>query len=189
MVRLPLRRLVRVPLLLAGLALLGGAEAPPPGQAAKPDPFLPLRRLLGKWQGDISGRPGNGKAEREYSLTLNNRFIRVDNKSTYEPQEKNPKGEVHEDLGYLSYDKAQKKLVLRQFHVEGFVNHYVLESLSEDGRTIVFLTTAIENIPAGFRARETWQMVSDDEFVEIFALAEPGKDFQTYSETRFRRKK
>jgi len=27
------------------------------------------------------------------------------------------------------------------------------------------------------------------EFVETFALAQPGKDFETYSETRFRRKR
>ena len=53
----------------------------------------------------------------------------------------------------MSYDKAAKKLVLRQFHVEGFVNHYVLESVSEDGRTIVFVTAAIENIAPGFRGR------------------------------------
>jgi hypothetical protein len=31
--------------------------------------------------------------------------------------------------------------------------------------------------------------VSDDEFVETFALAQPGKEFETYSETRFRRKR
>ena len=105
------------------------------------------------------------------------------------PQEKNPKGEVHEDVGFISYDRAAQKLVLRQFHVEGFVNHYVLDRLSEDGRTIVFVTAAIENIPAGWRGRETLQIVSEDEFVETFALAEPGKEYATYSETRFRRKR
>jgi len=89
----------------------------------------------------------------------------------------------------MSYDKAAKKLVLRQFHVEGFVNHYVIESVSEDGRTIVFVTAAIENIAPGFRGRETYRIVNDNEFVETFALAEPGKDFATYSETHFRRKK
>jgi hypothetical protein len=50
------------------------------------------------------------------------------------------------------------------------------------------VTAAIENIPAGWRGRETHRIVSADEFVETFALAEPGKDFATYSETRFRRK-
>jgi len=44
------------------------------------------------------------------------------NQSTYPPQAKNPKGEQHEDRGFISYDKARKKFVLRQFHVEGFVN-------------------------------------------------------------------
>jgi hypothetical protein len=65
----------------------------------------------------------------------------------------------------------------------------VLDNISADGRTIVFVTMAIENIPAGWRGRETYRIVSDDEFVETFALAEPGKDFTTYSETRFRRKR
>jgi hypothetical protein len=45
----------------------------------------------------------------------NNRFIYVRNKSIYPPQEKNPKGETHEDTGFFSYDKAVKKLMLRQF--------------------------------------------------------------------------
>lgn len=58
-----------------------------------------------------------------------------------------------------------------------------------DGRTIVFVTAAIENIAPGFRERETYRLVGNDEFVETFALAEPGTDFATYSETRFKRKK
>jgi hypothetical protein len=113
----------------------------------------------------------------------------VTNTSTYPPQEKNPKGETHEDVGFISYDKTAQKLVMRQFHGEGFVNHYVLESVSDDGRRFVFVTVAIENIPAGWRGRETYQVLNDDEFVETFALAEPGGDFATYSETRFKRRR
>jgi hypothetical protein len=63
---------------------------------------------------------------------------------------------IHEDIGFLSHDKSVQKLVLRQFHVEGFVNQYVVDRMSDDGRTIVFVSTAIENIPAGWRARETF---------------------------------
>jgi hypothetical protein len=77
----------------------------------------------------------------------------------------------------------------RSYLVEGFVNHYVLRSVSADGRRVVFVTVAIENIPAGWRARETYDFPSDDEFVETFALSQPGKDFATYSETRFRRRR
>jgi hypothetical protein len=79
--------------------------------------------------------------------------------------------------------------MLRQFHVEGFVNQFALESLDEQQRTLVFVSTAIENIAPGWRARETYRFLNNDEFIESFALAEPGKDFATYSETRFRRKR
>lgn len=78
-------------------------------------------------------------------LTLNDKFIHVAGKSTYAPQAKNPKGEVHEDVGFISYDTPAQKLVLRQFHVEGFVNHSVLESISEDDRTRVFVSVAVLN--------------------------------------------
>jgi hypothetical protein len=170
----------------AVIALLKADRAQP---AAKPDPWKPLRSLVGRWEGDIKGEPGTGKAEREYAFILNNRFIQVRNKSTYPPQEKNPKGETHEDVGFFSYDKAARKLTLRQFHIEGFVNQFTLETVSEDGRTIVFISTAIENIAPKWRARETYEILKDDEFIETFALAEPNRDFATYSETHFRRKK
>lgn len=178
------------------LAFLVGLVVPCPAQAqASPapakqtDPWQLMRVLLGKWEGHAQGEPGTGKSEREYRLTLNDRFIQVNGTSTYPPQAKNPKGEVHEDVGFMSYDKAAQKLVFRQFHVEGFVNHYVLESSSDDGRTLVFVTVGIENIPSGWKGRETWRIVSDDEFVETFSLAQPGQEFETYSETRFRRKR
>ena len=65
----------------------------------------------------------------------------------------------------------------RQFHVEGFVVHYVLEPPTKPG-TFVFISEAIENIPAGYRSRETHVVLGPDEFEEVFELAEPGKDFQ-----------
>ena len=182
-------RLTLCGILFGLLASPIASARPAPEQAKASDPWQPIRGLLGSWEGDAKGEPGSGKCERQYRLTLNDKFIQVTNKSTYPPQEKNPKGEVHEDTGFISYDKAAKKLVMRQFHIEGFVNHYVLDSASEDGRKVVFVTVAIENIPPGWRGRETYDFVNADEFVETFALAEPGKDFATYSETRFRRKR
>jgi len=164
-------------------------KAEPAQSNGKFDPWEPLRALIGKWEGDVNGEPGSGTAEREYTFLLNNRFIHVRNKSTYPPQKKNPKGETHEDIGFFSYDKATKKLILRQFHVEGFVNQFELDSVSDDSRTIVFISTAIENIAPGWRARETYRILNDDEFIETFAMAEPSHDFATYSETHFRRRK
>jgi hypothetical protein len=182
---------------LLSVVFLGGLLVPTvaPGQntssnkqAEQRDTFQPLRMFIGKWEGNSKGEPGEGKMEREYAFVLRERFIQVSNKAVYPPQEKNPKGEIHEDLGFFGYDKALKKFSLRQFHVEGFVVQYALESISEDGKTLVFRSTSIENISPGWVARETYRFLNSDEFVETFALAGPGKEFETYSETRFRRK-
>jgi len=51
------------------------------------------------------------------------------------------------------------------------------------------LTRSIENITVGFRARETYKLLGPDEFTEVFEIAEPGKEFELYSEGHFKRKK
>ena len=123
---------------------------------------------------------------REYARVLNSRFIRVHNRSEYPPQDKNPKGEIHEDEGFISFDRAWKRLVFRQFHVEGFVNQYVEDADTSPSR-VMFTTETIENIPAGWRARETYVVHGPDEFEEVFELAESGKPFELYSRARLRR--
>ena len=79
--------------------------------------------------------------------------------------------------------------MFRQFHVEGFVNQFVMTNSGADGKTIVFTSESIENIPAGYRARETYKILGPDEFTEVFEIADPGKEFEVYSEGHFRRKK
>lgn len=153
--------------------------------AQRPDQWARVRFLLGSWEGTQEGRPGTGTNRRQYRLVLRDQFIEVRNTSTYPPQEKNPKGETHDDAGYISYDRGRKRLVLRQFHVEGFVNQYV-EGPESSGR-LVFVSEAIENIPAGWRARETYIVHGPDEFEEIFELAEPDKPFELYSRARLKR--
>ena len=155
-------------------------------EIATVDSWARVRFLLGSWEGSTDGQPGKGTVRRSYALALKDRFIEVRNTSTYPPQEKNPKGEVHEDIGYISMDRTRKRLVLRQFHVEGFVNQYI-EDPSPSSGAMSFTSEAIENIPAGYRARETYTMLGADEFEEVFEIAEPGKAFEVYSRSRFTR--
>jgi hypothetical protein len=155
----------------------------------QPDVWEPLKYFVGSWEGTAKGQPGNGKVEREYQFVLNGKYLQAKNKSTYPPQEKNLKGEVHEDWGLFSYDRSRKRFVLRQFHVEGFVNQYALDTAAINSKTLVFTTESIENVPAGWRARESYRILNSDEFVEVFELAEPGKELEVYSENRFKRKK
>lgn len=154
--------------------------------AQAPAPLSPLDPLIGKWQGSQEGQPGKGSVERDYTHILKSRVVQGRNHSVYPAQEKNPKGEDHENLDIFSFDNGRKRIMLRQFHQEGFVIHYVMEPASKAG-TLVFVSEAIENIPSGFRARETYTFSGADAVEEVFEIAEPGKDFEMYSHARLKR--
>jgi hypothetical protein len=173
---------IGVVLVFAFMAVQAGAQEGAP----KTDRFAPLRFLVGTWRGDQIGKPGHGTAERAYQFILNDRFLQETNTSTYPPQPSNKTGEVHHHMSMISYDATRKTFVFRQFHTEGFVNTYVQEP-TNDEKTLVFVSEAIENIPAGWRARETYTILNDNEFKERFELAEPGRQFELYSEAHLKR--
>jgi hypothetical protein len=117
-----------------------------------------IQTVSSGWEGTSEGQPGKATVRREYTRVLNSRFVRVHNRSEYPPQDTNPKGEIHEDEGFISFDRARKRLVFRQFHVEGFVNQY-LEDADTSPSTVMFTTETIENIPAaGARVKRMWFM-------------------------------
>jgi hypothetical protein len=151
------------------------------------DVLREIAPFVGTWRGTSEGQPGTGTVERTYERVLGNRFIRLRSRSVYPPQAKNPKGETHDDEGFFSFDRERKLIVLRQFHVEGFVNQYVQQPTSEN--PLVFVTESIENIPKGWRARETYTFSGSDELEEVFELAAPGKPFELYSRARLQRVK
>lgn len=171
--------------MLPGLfVLLAGIAAAQP--AAPQDPWSAVKFLEGDWQGESEGQPGNGTVERTYRFVLGGRYLHEHNVSTYPPQPKNLKGEVHEHWSFFSYDRARKNLVLRQFHQEGFVNQYAMIPAAS-AATSVFESEALENVPAGWKARETYDVISRDEFVETFELAKAGGAYEVYSKARFKR--
>lgn len=63
----------------------------------------------------------------------------------------------------MGFDRSRKQFVLWQFHAEG--------GSSEDGKTIVFTTGGIENIPTGYRTSATYTIIGPDEFIEVFEIA------------------
>jgi hypothetical protein len=152
---------------------------------AQSDQWAALRVFEGSWEGTTSGKPGVGSTSREYRFELGGKFLSQRDKSVYR-QSPEAKPFVHEDFGFLSYDADLKKVVWRQFHSEGFVNEYTLNSVSADGASLVFVTTHIENLP-GFRAKKLYRIVSSDEIDETFWLAPPGKDFDVYTVAHLRR--
>lgn len=166
------------------LVMTGTASGAGKGDAESP--WAPIRFLVGDWEGESEGQPGKGTVKRTYRFVLGDKFLHERNVSNYPPQPKNEKGEVHEHWSFFSHDRARRTLVFRQFHQEGFVNQYVMAAGSPAG-TVVFETEALENIPSGWKARETYETVSPDEFVETFELAQGGGGWELYSRARFKR--
>jgi hypothetical protein len=151
--------------------------------------FKPLKFFVGSWEGKGEGRSGVSKLEREYKFVLQDNFLEAKGKSIYEKEGDNRKEKVHEDWGLFSYDNDRGKIVFRQFHTEGFVNLYVQDSLSTNGKTFVFVTEAVENFAPGWITRLTCRISNDDEFIETFEIAPPNQPFELYSTNHFKRKK
>jgi hypothetical protein len=174
----------------AVLAVLSVAFSPTvsSGEAAPaPDPWGAVLVLQGEWLGAAEGEPGSGTARRSYQFTLAGRFLQERNVSAYVPKKAGEAGELHEHVSFWSYDRARKLLVLRQFHQEGFVNQYRLVSEASSAQRLVFESEAFENLPVGWRAKETYAFQGSDAFTETFELAAPGQEYAVYSKSRFQR--
>ncbi len=115
---------------------MGDTAAPDDGSAGLPTDLSVLEPMLGSWSGTSSGVFGTAKLERTCEYVLDRRFIRVATRSVSDD-------EVHEDIGFFSYDNERKTLVFREFHNEGYVNHYVLVG-AQDG-VLTFDSEHIEN--------------------------------------------
>lgn len=145
------------------------------------NPFDRLDFLIGEWTGTGSGF-GNEKSkiESEFNYVMNGKYIEVLNDSKFDPTESKPDGEHHIDKGIISYDKSRKVIVFRQFHIEGYINQYVLnDSLSND-TVLVFETEIIENFPPGGKARWTIKKVGTKQIETIFDVSFPGKKYACF---------
>jgi hypothetical protein len=125
----------------------------PPGSSTA-DPWTQVRFLESEWIGDAEGEPGFGTVHRSYQFILGYRYLHERNVSAYAPTKPKTAAEVHEHWSLISFDKKRKRLVLRQFHQEGFINQYVLVAEQSTPRRLVFESEAFENLDGRWRARE-----------------------------------
>lgn len=168
------------------LAIAASRESP--GQTDLAQHWEPFRYFSGLWDGTETGALGVGTGDRVYAFIMDETYLMALNTSNFDQQEANPAGEVHEDYSIFSYDGIRNKIVLREFHSEGFVNQYVLASLEGDAGSFIFESESIENLPPGSRARLTLTILGPDEFEELFELAEPGGEYGKLLRNHFTRR-
>ena len=157
-------------------------------QGEKTDVWKPLRFLVGTWEGRGEGASGESSVVQEYQFIFDGNFLRMTTRSVFAPQEKNPKGEIHEDVGYFSFDGSRKTFILRGFYAEGFVNQYA-GKVTEDGKELTFTTESVENAPPGTRAKLVFLRTGEDTLEQSFHVAWPEKEFGCLSTNRLRKKK
>ncbi len=153
------------------------------------DMWAPLRILVGSWEGTGGTGSATSQVTAEYRFVLGGTYMELRHKATFPPQEGRPEGEIHEDFGIISYDRSRETFVFRQFHGEGFVNRYTLDSLSADGSFLLFNAEEIENAPSGTRAQLILEMTGENALRTSFNVAFPGRELQCYSRNILERKK
>jgi len=157
------------------------------GIAEPPSRLDGLLWLAGDWRSVGEGEPGASASERHAEAFLDGRYLRMDGRSVYPKQERNPNGEIHTQLDVWSYDKARDALVLRQFDNLGFVTTYVLDKTASTSERLVLVAEQLENIPQGWRARYTFTFKPPNEYHEMLELDPNGNGFKSYVSNRFLR--
>lgn len=143
----------------------------------------------GTWEADQASCTGIGSGTRNYQYILNKTYLEVTNHAQFPNPDSTKAADTHDDKGIYSYDKSRKKIVHREFNSEGFINQYVLDSISPDKKTLVFLTEAIENVPKGWQGRITLTIIDENKFTDHFELKKPNGEFKTYVRANWIRKK
>ena len=133
-----------------------------------------LCQLKGNWEGKVSGEPGTGKGNCSYDFFQGKKFLISKTKSVFPPQEQNIDGEVHEDIGFFSYDKNTETGHFRVFYSEGYVSDYILIDYQEENQVMVFEAIIHENLPEGFKAKIMFQLKDLTTLEEKFELAPSG---------------
>ena len=153
---------------------------------ASGDRLVAIAWLVGDWGGIGEGRPGTSGSSRHAERVQNDHFIRVEGRSVYPRQERNASGEIHTSLDLWSFDRHRDLFVLRQFDSLGFVSTYVQDRAASAGGRLVLVSEHLENVPAGWRGRYTYEQAAPDEYRELFEL-DSGNGYEAYVSSRFLR--
>lgn len=145
-------------------------------------PWNKFEWLTGEWIGEGSGKPGQGGGTFSFKLDLDEKIMVRKSHSEHPATDKKPKV-VHDDLMviYLDYSGSPSKAIY--FDNEGHTINY---SISYAGKSIVFTSAKITNIPA---FRLTYILLDNETVDTKFEMSQDGIQFMTYIEGKSTRAK
>jgi hypothetical protein len=171
------------------VAVVAILAAGPAGQArtlnrVQQDPWSPLSFLVGEWEGEGSGKPGQGSGGFTFTADLQGKVLVRKNYAEY-PATKERPAFRHDDLMIVYRDDTGKQFHAIYFDSENHTISYGIKAI--DSNTVEFLS---EVDPATPRYRLTYHKTSSDTLSIKVEIAPPGKpdSFATYIEAVCRRK-
>ena len=172
-----------LPVLLTFMLLPSIASAQ---QTKKADDWGPWVYLMGQWEGEGGGQPGQGAGEFAFYFDLDGKILVLQNRADY-PATKDRPPFPHEDLMVI-YSEPNGGGTRRAiyFDNEGHVIEYAVECSAERG-TFTFVSGAVASAP---RYRLTYTKGEKDQVSVKFEIAPPGKPdaFSIYVEAVAHRK-
>jgi hypothetical protein len=147
-----------------------------------PEAWKPFQFLIGDWVGSGSGKPGEGTGEFSLKFDLDQKILLRRNRNQLAPTANQPAGAVHEDLMIIYQQPGSGAFRADYFDNEGHVIRYAI-SIAQ--HTAVFESDEPGNAT---RFKLTYELKSDGLLSITFAIAGPGKPFQTYVSGTVRRK-
>jgi hypothetical protein len=157
-------------------------------QAPSSDPWTPLRFLVGEWQGAATGEQGTGTVTRHYRFILSGRYLQEQSMASFPPQPLQPDGAVLSNASFMVYDMDQKAMVFRQLHQEKFNGIFLLSASQSRPTKLIFDSVRLDSAPATWKARDIYEWISPNEYVETFEVAEGDKPFAVQSRIQFKRR-
>ena len=143
----------------AGLMLLlSGAGRPHAAARARMNPFAAVRFLVGL-EGLFGGPARQRFRERTYRFVLGDKFLHERNVSTYPPSRRTRRARST-STGLSSAMTARATPSCSASSTRRASSTVRIVEQPGPGRVLVFESEAVENIPAGWKARETYTCVS-----------------------------
>jgi hypothetical protein len=172
------------PVISAVLIGLGGATAGGEVEPVPSDPWAPVRALEGTWKGQGEGFGQTSEVTHEWRFVMGGTFLRLETRSV--ARSETGDGEVHEDVGFVSWSSDDSVLRFRQFLSEGYVNTYRAEVAVDRERSLNFEPEASEGA-GGMLARLTFTFLTDDSYEVVLALGRKGQEFKACQTMRMHR--
>jgi hypothetical protein len=136
--------------------------------------WKPFQFMMGDWVGSGSGKPGQGKGEFSLNFDLDHKILIRRNRNQLAPKPGEQAGSIHEDLMIIYPASQEHTFRADYFDNEGHVIHY---SVSVADSKATFQS---DEVGGGPKFRLNYELKSGGELAIEFAIAPPGKPFQTY---------